>query len=102
MNGVTCMDLARLETRRRRMKALNSQSLPSAANARLQPPPRSEATREPQATLAAVGGKAWCGVMFTLPTSHRPIEMPVLPRDLTLQLVLGPGACAKPRNRERR
>ncbi len=31
-------------------------------NVRLQPPPRSGATREPQATLAAVGCKAWLGV----------------------------------------
>src|SRR5439155_581515 len=30
-------------------------------NVRLQPPPRSEATREPQALLAAVGRKAWLG-----------------------------------------
>src|SRR5712692_3547580 len=34
---------------------------PLMANVRLQPPPRSEATRAPQATLAAVGCKAWLG-----------------------------------------
>jgi len=34
-------------------------------NVRLQPPPKSEATRESQATLAAVGCKAWFGVILS-------------------------------------
>ena len=33
-------------------------------NVRLQPPPRRDAPREPQATLAAVGCKAWFGVIL--------------------------------------